>query len=116
MNTGEIGMVEFFVTFLFFLLIIIVMAVGVMRGRDPISGTCGGLNQIGEGGGCELCGGDPAACRELDPMAEPLPRSKSLLLSTRRRALFRDRDRAERSGRVFERADLANLFTWIPRC
>ena len=76
MNTGEIGMVEFFVTFLFFLLIIIVMAVGVLRGRDPISGTCGGLNQIGEGGGCELCGGDPAACRELDPMAEPLPRSK----------------------------------------
>ena len=76
MNAGEIGMVEFFVTFLFFLLIIIVMAVGVMRGRDPISGTCGGLNQIGEGGGCELCGGDPAACRELDPMAEPLPRSK----------------------------------------
>ena len=42
MNTGEIGMVEFFVTLLFFLLIIIVMAVGVMRGREPISGTCGG--------------------------------------------------------------------------
>jgi len=76
MNAGEIGMVEFVVTFLFFLLIIIVMAVGVMRGREPISGTCGGLNQMGEGGGCELCGGDPAACRELDPMAEPLPQSK----------------------------------------
>ena len=38
MNAGEIGMVEFVVTFLFFLLIIIVMAVGVMRGREPISG------------------------------------------------------------------------------
>ena len=76
MNAGEIGMVEFVVTFLFFLLIIIVMAVGVMRGREPISGTCGGLNQMGEGGGCELCGGEPAACRELDPMAEPLPGPK----------------------------------------
>ena len=31
---------------------------------------------MGEGGGCELCGGDPAACSELDPMAEPLPGSK----------------------------------------
>lgn len=76
MKFGEADVVEFLVTFLFFLLIIVVMAVGVMRGREPISGTCGGLNQMGEGGGCELCGGDPAACRELDPMAEPLPRSK----------------------------------------
>ena len=76
MKVGEADVVEFLVTFLFFLLIIVVMAVGVMRGREPISGTCGGLNQMGEGGGCELCGGDPAACRELDPMAEPLPQSK----------------------------------------
>ena len=29
------------------------MAIGVMNGRKPISGSCGGLN----GGGCELCSG-----------------------------------------------------------
>lgn len=68
-------MAEFFITFIFLLLIGGVMAVGVMRGREPISGTCGGLNQMGDGGGCELCGGNPAACRELDPMAEPLSTS-----------------------------------------
>ena len=68
-------MAEFFITFMFLLLIGGVMAVGVMRGREPISGTCGGLNQMGDGGGCELCGGNPAACRELDPMAEPLSTS-----------------------------------------
>ena len=68
-------MAEFFITFIFLLLIGGVMAVGVMRGREPISGTCGGLNQMGDGGGCELCGGNPAACRELDHMAEPLSTS-----------------------------------------
>lgn len=30
------------------------MSVGVMAGRAPIRGSCGGLN----GGGCELCGGN----------------------------------------------------------
>ena len=63
-------MAEFFITFMFLLLMVGVMAVGVMRGREPISGTCGGLNQMGDGGGCELCGGNPAACRELAPMAD----------------------------------------------
>jgi hypothetical protein len=29
------------------------MAIGVVNGRKPISGSCGGLN----GGGCELCSG-----------------------------------------------------------
>jgi len=29
------------------------MAIGVMAGREPIKGSCGGLN----GGGCELCSG-----------------------------------------------------------
>ena len=70
-------MAEFFITFMFLLLMVGVMAVGVMRGREPISGTCGGLNQMGDGGGCELCGGNPAACRELDPMAEPLSSSNT---------------------------------------
>ncbi len=34
------------------------MAIGVMRGRAPIRGSCGGLNN----GGCELC--DSRRCRE----------------------------------------------------
>lgn len=33
------------------------MAIGVMAGRSPIKGSCGGLN----GGGCDLCNGE---CRE----------------------------------------------------
>jgi hypothetical protein len=41
------------VTFAVMLAVIGAMAVGVMNGRKPISGSCGGLN----GGGCELCSG-----------------------------------------------------------
>ncbi len=36
------------------------MAIGVMAGREPIKGSCGGLNA----GGCELCGGDQNRCRD----------------------------------------------------
>ena len=41
------------ITFAVMLSVIGAMAIGVMNGRKPISGSCGGLN----GGGCELCSG-----------------------------------------------------------
>ena len=41
------------ITFTVMLAVIAAMAIGVMNGRRPISGSCGGLN----GGGCELCSG-----------------------------------------------------------
>ena len=41
------------VTFAILLMVIAGMAIGVMNGRKPISGSCGGLNN----GGCELCSG-----------------------------------------------------------
>jgi hypothetical protein len=41
------------VTFTILLAVIAGMAIGVMNGRKPISGSCGGLNN----GGCELCSG-----------------------------------------------------------
>ena len=40
-------------TFAALLAVIAAMAIGVMNGRKPISGSCGGLNS----GGCELCSG-----------------------------------------------------------
>ncbi len=40
-------------TFTVLLTVIAAMAIGVLNGRKPISGSCGGLN----GGGCELCSG-----------------------------------------------------------
>ena len=41
------------ITFAIMLAVIAAMAIGVMNGRKPISGSCGGLNS----GGCELCSG-----------------------------------------------------------
>jgi len=46
-------MATLIITFMVMLTVIAAMAVGVMNGRKPISGSCGGLN----GGGCELCSG-----------------------------------------------------------
>jgi len=42
-----------FITFVVLLASIAAMAIGVLNGRRPISGSCGGLNN----GGCELCSG-----------------------------------------------------------
>ncbi len=57
-------MAEFILSFLILVAIVAGMAVGVMRGREPISGTCGGLNNIGVDGACEICGGNPAQCEQ----------------------------------------------------
>ena len=47
--------------FLFMLLVVGAMSIGVMFGRKPISGSCGGIGALGLGE-CEICGGNPAAC------------------------------------------------------
>lgn len=46
------------------LLVVAGMAVGVIFGREPIKGSCGGLNNAGVDSSCELCGGNPAKCEE----------------------------------------------------
>ena len=50
------------ITFAVMLSVIAAMAIGVMNGRKPISGSCGGLN----GGGCELCSGSGNCKREKE--------------------------------------------------
>lgn len=46
------------------LMVVAGMAIGVIFGREPIKGSCGGLNNAGVDGSCELCGGNPARCEE----------------------------------------------------
>ncbi|MEE4282966.1 MAG: (Na+)-NQR maturation NqrM [Pseudomonadales bacterium] len=48
--------------FVFMLLMVAAMAVGVLMGRKPISGTCGGMKALGMDMDCEICGGNPALC------------------------------------------------------
>lgn len=56
------------ISFGVFFLVAIFMAVGVMMGRKPISGSCGGLGaKQGEDGktSCSLCENPAEACKEL---------------------------------------------------
>lgn len=45
----------------FFLVLFAAMAIGIMLGRPPIKGSCGGMAAL-TAGTCEICGGDPAKC------------------------------------------------------
>jgi len=54
----------FFISVLVICLVMAAMAVGVMNGRAPIKGSCGGMGALGIDTACELCGGDPQRCDE----------------------------------------------------
>jgi hypothetical protein len=57
-------MSTFLVVLGFMLLIMAAMAIGVILGRKPIAGSCGGLNQLGLKEGCDICGGKDEVCEE----------------------------------------------------
>lgn len=46
------------------------MAIGVMLGRQPIKGSCGGMSALGLKGDCEICGGDRTKCEEASSAGE----------------------------------------------
>ena len=52
------------VTFAVMLMCVAAMAVGVMAGRKPIAGSCGGIGAAGIEQSCTLCGGTPDKCEE----------------------------------------------------
>ena len=54
-------MLTAFLCFVFMLLVMAAMSIGVIMGRKPISGSCGGIAAL-DLGDCEICGGDPAKC------------------------------------------------------
>jgi hypothetical protein len=56
----------------FFIVVLLVagMSVGVIFGRKPISGTCGGIGALGISSSCELCGGNTQKCEENSERVE----------------------------------------------
>ncbi|WP_430462458.1 (Na+)-NQR maturation NqrM [Thalassolituus sp. LLYu03] len=52
------------VVFGFMLLIVAAMAIGVIMGRKPIAGSCGGMSAIGMDTACDVCGGDKNKCKK----------------------------------------------------
>jgi len=57
-------MTLFLISLLVIGLVMAGMAVGVIAGRPPIKGSCGGMGTLGIDTACELCGGDPKRCDE----------------------------------------------------
>ncbi len=52
------------VTFVVMLVLVAGMAIGVIMGREPIKGSCGGMAAIGMDTACDICGGNPVKCEE----------------------------------------------------
>jgi uncharacterized protein len=63
------------------LLIVAGMAVGVMMGRKPIAGSCGGIGATGLDKSCGICGGDTTKCEEATTNAGVTPRSEEFKLA-----------------------------------
>ena len=58
----------FAITFFVMLLLVGAMAVGVLMGREPISGSCGGMSALGMDTACDICGGDQTVCEEQNQL------------------------------------------------
>ncbi len=52
----------FFVVLGVMLLVVAAMAIGVILGRKPISGSCGGMSSLGMDVACDICKGDKSKC------------------------------------------------------
>ncbi len=65
-------MLTFFITLVALLAVVAAMSIGVIMGRKPIAGSCGGVGAaLGEKDYiCDFCGGDPNKCDEQS--AKPL--------------------------------------------
>ncbi len=65
-------MTEILLTIVMFGLLIAAMAIGVIMGGKPISGSCGGVGAaLGEANyNCDICGGDPNKCDEQSDSSE----------------------------------------------
>ena len=57
--------------FVVMLTVVAGMAVGVVFGRKPIRGSCGGVSALSGGGTCEICGGKPAQCESKTVKKHP---------------------------------------------
>lgn len=56
-----------------FLVLFAAMAVGVIFSNKPIKGSCGGLNNVGLGGTCGVCGGNLDKCDSAPDEKENKP-------------------------------------------
>ncbi len=60
----------FIIVFAVMSLLVIAMSVGVIMGKKPISGSCGGMSALGMEVACDVCGGDKTKCDKENEQAD----------------------------------------------
>lgn len=71
-------MTTFLLTFGILVILMLGMAIGVIMGRKPIAGSCGGMQALGLKGDCDICGGDLQKCEEANQDAPKSTSAKDL--------------------------------------
>ena len=60
----------FLVVFIVMMVLVIAMSVGVILGRKPISGSCGGMSALNMEVACDVCKGDKTKCEKETSASE----------------------------------------------
>lgn len=60
------GFMLFVVVFAVMALVVLGMSAGVLAGRKPIAGSCGGIANLGIEKQCSICGGVREKCDEVN--------------------------------------------------
>ncbi len=60
------GLMLFVVVFAVMALVVLGMSAGVLAGRKPIAGSCGGIANLGIEKECSICGGVREKCDEAN--------------------------------------------------
>ena len=58
------------IVFLVMVLVVFGMSIGVIMGRKPIAGSCGGIANLGIEKECSICGGSREKCEEANAPAD----------------------------------------------
>ncbi|MGK9064450.1 (Na+)-NQR maturation NqrM [Stutzerimonas chloritidismutans] len=70
--------------FMIMLLVVFGMAIGVIMGRKPIAGSCGGIANLGIEKECSICGGSREKCEEVNEQAKQGAKADLAYDATRR--------------------------------
>lgn len=66
------GFTLFLIVFAVMALVVLGMSAGVLAGRAPIAGSCGGIANLGIEKQCSICGGVREKCDEVNASSNVL--------------------------------------------